>query len=130
MGCLCVPPNDNDRCTSNTDCTGGGTCSNFGTCQVTNTGDPCSSTFECTGANGEVMDASSGTIDVWPGPSQACLSSPGLGDGSHGVLYGGEAFGPLVVVFKDAAFRTTTDGMRLIVDSHQRYPAHFYPGCE
>ena len=107
--CLCQLPNTGTRCFTNGDCTGGGTCQAYGVCQAPNTGESCSSTLECTGAGGEVTDPN-GVVDLWPGSSQACMVPPVSGNESQGAVFGGEAFGPLVVAFKDAAYKTTTAG--------------------
>ena len=110
LDCTCTAPNSNARCNDNKDCTGGGKCGSEGACTATNTGGECESTFECTGSGGAVT-AADGSIDIWPGASQSCIPSVRVvGNESHGVVYGGEPFGPLVVVLKDAAYRTTDAG--------------------
>ena len=58
------------------------------------------------------MTTVSGEIEIWPGASQSCLASL-TGDGSEGVVYGGENFGPVVVALKDAAYRTTIAGAKI-----------------
>jgi len=108
--CECEAPNTNARCDSNAVCTGEGVCGTYGTCQTANTGGECASTFDCSGSNGAVT-AADGSIDIWPGASQSCIPSIRVvGNESHGVVYGGEPFGPLVVALKDAAYRTTDAG--------------------
>ena len=108
--CYCDAPNTDGRCMGNTDCTGGGTCSGYGECAATNSGSKCLSTLECTGAGGEVRVGDGTQTEQWPGASQVCKVPPSPGNQSAGVVYGGEAFGPLVVAMKDAAFRTLSAG--------------------
>ncbi len=69
------------------------------------------------------MTTASGEIEIWPGASQSCLASLS-GNGSEGVVYGGENFGPVVVALKDAAYRTTIAGAKIFRSSQRSQPSH------
>ena len=69
------------------------------------------------------MTTASGEIEIWPGASHSCLASLS-GNGSEGVVYGGENFGPVVVALKDAAYRTTIAGAKISDHSSALRPSH------